>query len=47
MCSHTRSPYVNMSITIMAGLGFASILTSIMIPVPYPLLYRIPYARRA
>lgn len=39
--------FVNMSITIMAGLGFASILTLIVIPVLYSILFRIPYARNA
>jgi multidrug efflux pump subunit AcrB len=39
--------FVNMSITIMAGLGFASILTLIVIPVLYSILFRIPYARGA
>lgn len=36
---------VNMSITIMAGLGFASILTLIVIPVLYSILFRITYTR--
>ena len=39
--------FVNMSITIMAGLGFASILTLIVIPVLYSILFRIPYAGKA
>ena len=34
--------FVNMSITIMAGLGFATILTMVIIPVLYTLLFRIP-----
>ena len=33
--------FVNMSITIMAGLGFASILTLIVVPVLYAVLFRI------
>ena len=34
--------FVNMSITIMAGLGFASVLTLIIVPVLYAVLFRIP-----
>ena len=34
--------FVNMSITIMAGLGFASVLTLIVVPVLYAVLFRIP-----
>ena len=33
--------FVNMSITIMAGLGFASILTMIVVPTLYAILFRI------
>jgi len=33
--------FVNMSITIMVGLGFASILTLIVVPVLYAVLFRI------
>ena len=33
--------FVNMSITIMAGLGFASLLTLIVVPTLYALLFRI------
>ena len=33
--------FVNMSITIMAGLGFATILTLIVVPVLYAILFRI------
>jgi len=34
--------FVNMSITIMAGLGFASVLTLIIVPLLYAVLFRIP-----
>ncbi|NNJ98365.1 MAG: efflux RND transporter permease subunit [Gammaproteobacteria bacterium] len=34
--------FVNMSITIMAGLGFATLLTMIVVPVLYTILFRIP-----
>ncbi len=34
--------FVNMSITIMAGLGFATILTMVVVPVLYTILFRIP-----
>jgi multidrug efflux pump subunit AcrB len=33
--------FVNMSITIMAGLGFATVLTLIVVPVLYALLFRV------
>jgi multidrug efflux pump subunit AcrB len=33
--------FVNMSITIMAGLGFASVLTLIVVPTLYAILFRI------
>ena len=33
--------FVNMSVTIMAGLGFASILTLVVVPTLYALLFRI------
>ena len=33
--------FVNMSITIMAGLGFATILTMVVVPVLYAILFRI------
>ena len=36
--------FVNMSITIMAGLGFATVLTMVIVPVLYTLLFRIPAA---
>ncbi len=35
--------FVNMSITIMAGLGFATLLTLLFIPVMYSFLFRVPY----
>jgi multidrug efflux pump subunit AcrB len=34
--------FVNMSITMMAGLGFATVLTLIFVPVLYAILFRIP-----
>jgi multidrug efflux pump subunit AcrB len=33
--------FVNMSVTIMAGLGFASLLTLTIVPTLYALLFRI------
>jgi multidrug efflux pump subunit AcrB len=33
--------FVNMSITIMAGLGFATVLTLVVVPVLYAILFRI------
>lgn len=35
--------FVNMSITLMGGLGFATVLTLIIVPVLYAILFRIPY----
>ena len=35
--------FVNMSITMMAGLGFATLLTLFIIPVLYSLFFRVPY----
>jgi multidrug efflux pump subunit AcrB len=35
--------FVNMSIAIMAGLGFATILTLIIIPVLYSIFYKAQY----
>ena len=35
--------FVNMSITIMAGLGFATLLTLFIVPVLYSLFFRVPY----
>jgi multidrug efflux pump subunit AcrB len=37
--------FVNMSITIMAGLGFATVLTLIVVPTLYAILFRIRPAR--
>ncbi len=34
--------FVNMSVTIMAGLGFATILTLTVIPTLYAVFFRIP-----
>ncbi|MBA1332948.1 hypothetical protein QQ73_18430 [Candidatus Endoriftia persephone str. Guaymas] len=39
--------FVNMSITIMAGLGFATLLTLLFVPVLYALLFRVPYVENA
>ncbi|MGI9286559.1 MAG: efflux RND transporter permease subunit, partial [Pseudomonadales bacterium] len=36
--------FVNMSITIMAGLGFATLLTLLIIPVLYAIFFRVQYA---
>jgi multidrug efflux pump subunit AcrB len=33
----------SMAVTIMFGLGFATILTLIVLPVMYALLYKAPY----
>jgi multidrug efflux pump subunit AcrB len=33
--------FVNMSVTIMAGLGFASVLTLIVVPTLYAIFFRI------
>ena len=35
--------FVNMSITIMAGLGFATVLTLLVVPVLYAIFFKIPY----
>lgn len=35
--------FVNMSITVMGGLGFASVLTLIVVPVLYAIFFKIPY----
>ena len=37
--------FVNMSITIMAGLGFATVLTLVFVPTLYAILFRIKPAR--
>ena len=39
--------FVNMSITIMAGLTFATVLTLIVVPTLYAILFRIPYTTDA
>ncbi len=36
--------FVNMSITIMAGLGFATFLTLLLVPVLYAIFFRVPHA---
>jgi multidrug efflux pump subunit AcrB len=36
--------FVNMSITIMAGLGFATLLTLFFVPVLYSLFFRVSYS---
>ena len=35
--------FESMAVTIMFGLGFATVLTLIIVPVLYTKLYRIPY----
>jgi multidrug efflux pump subunit AcrB len=39
--------FVNMSITIMAGLGFATFLTLLFVPVLYSMFFRVPYSETA
>ncbi len=39
--------FVNMSITIMAGLGFATVLTLVVVPTLYAILFRIPSSKEA
>ncbi len=39
--------FVNMSITIMAGLGFATLLTLLIVPVLYAIFFRVPYTPEA
>ncbi len=39
--------FVNMSITIMTGLAFATVLTLIIVPVLYSILFKIPYSEEA
>jgi multidrug efflux pump subunit AcrB len=39
--------FVNMSITIMAGLGFATLLTLFFVPVLYSLFFRVKYSEEA
>jgi multidrug efflux pump subunit AcrB len=33
----------SMAVTIMFGLGFATVLTLIVLPVIYALMYKVPY----
>jgi multidrug efflux pump subunit AcrB len=35
--------FVSMAITIMFGLGFATVLTLVIVPVLYVTFFRIPY----
>ncbi len=39
--------FVNMAITIMAGLGFATILTLVFVPVLYSIFFKVPYSENA
>jgi multidrug efflux pump subunit AcrB len=39
--------FVNMSITIMAGLGFATLLTLLFVPVLYAIFFKVPYSDNA
>ncbi|RTZ72838.1 MAG: AcrB/AcrD/AcrF family protein [Gammaproteobacteria bacterium] len=39
--------FVNMSITIMAGLGFATLLTLLVVPVLYAIFFKVPYSKEA
>jgi len=39
--------FVNMSITIMAGLGFATFLTLLVVPVLYAIFFKVPYSKEA
>ena len=39
--------FVNMSITIMAGLGFATLLTLVVVPVLYAIFFRVPWQKPA
>ncbi|UCE89070.1 MAG: efflux RND transporter permease subunit, partial [Pseudomonadota bacterium] len=39
--------FVNMSLTIMFGLGFATVLTLIVVPVLYSILFRVPWSQEA
>ncbi|MAZ88009.1 MAG: multidrug transporter AcrB [Cellvibrionaceae bacterium] len=39
--------FVNMSITIMAGLGFATLLTLLFVPVLYSLFFKVKYSDEA
>ena len=35
--------FISMAVTIMFGLGFATVLTLIVVPVLYAIFYRVPY----
>ena len=35
--------FVNMSITIMGGLAFATVLTLLVVPVLYAIFFKVPY----
>ncbi|MBW1789996.1 MAG: efflux RND transporter permease subunit, partial [Deltaproteobacteria bacterium] len=37
--------FIAMAVTIMFGLGFATILTLIVVPVLYAVFYRVKYAK--
>ena len=37
--------FVNMTITMMAGLGFATVLTLVVVPTLYAILFRIGVPR--
>ena len=39
--------FVNMAITIMAGLAFATLLTLVVVPVLYAILFHVPYSQDA
>jgi multidrug efflux pump subunit AcrB len=39
--------FVNMSITIMVGLGFATFLTLLFVPVLYAIFFKVPYSEDA
>ncbi len=39
--------FQSMAVTIMGGLGFATVLTLLVVPVLYVTFYRIPYRRRS
>ena len=38
--------FVAMAVTIMIGLGFASILTLIVVPVLYVIIFRVPNPKK-
>jgi multidrug efflux pump subunit AcrB len=35
--------FVSMAVTIMVGLGFATVLTLVIVPVLYAIFFKIPY----